>query len=81
MVNEVFTAKEHAELKQLFAAHDNNLDGRLSTEELLKLTKSLGEKATEEEIVFVIQSFDTDGDGALNESEFLDLMSNLRSFG
>ncbi|KAG0040878.1 hypothetical protein BGZ82_007901 [Podila clonocystis] len=79
MDTKVLTELEVEELKQLFAAHDKNKDGRLSTEELLKLTKSVGEAATEEEIRFVIKSFDTDGDDALDEDEYLDLMSKLRS--
>lgn len=80
-VNKVFTADEIAELKQVFAQHDENQDGCISTKELLKLTKSLGEKASEEDVLFVIKSFDTDGDGALNVDEYLDLMANLRSIG
>ncbi|KAG0019807.1 calmodulin-like 3 [Podila clonocystis] len=79
MDNKVLTELEVEELKQLFAAFDKDKDGRLSTEELLKLTKSMGEAATEEDILFVIRSFDTDGDDALNEGEYLDLMSKLRS--
>lgn len=80
-VNKIFTAKEVAELKQVFAQHDESQDGRISTEELLKLIKSLGEKASEEDVLFVIKSFDTDGDGALDVDEYLDLMANLPSIG
>ena len=80
-VNKIFTAEEVAELKQVFAQYDENQDGRISTEELLKLTKFLGETASEEDVLFVIKSFDTDGDGALDVDEYLDLMANLRSIG
>ncbi|KAG0354425.1 hypothetical protein BG005_006508 [Podila minutissima] len=79
MENEYFTNEEVAELKQLFAAHDKNQDGRLSTDELLKLIQSVGEKADETEIRSAIESFDTDSDGSLDENEFLRLMSALRS--
>ncbi|KAF9307044.1 hypothetical protein BGZ74_000634 [Mortierella antarctica] len=79
MENEYSTNEEVAELKQLFAAHDKNQDGRLSTDELLKLIQSVGEKADETEIRCAIESFDTDSDGSLDENEFLRLMSALRS--
>ncbi|KAF9376028.1 calmodulin-like 3 [Podila verticillata] len=78
-VNKVFTAEEVAELKQLFVQYDGNQDGRISTKELLSLTMSLGETASEEDVLFVIKSFDKDGDGALDVEEYLDLMANLRS--
>ncbi|KAF9199718.1 hypothetical protein BGZ59_003736 [Podila verticillata] len=81
LVNKVFTAEEVSELKQLFAQHDSDQDGRISTKELLNLTKSLGETASEEDVLFVIKSFDTNNNGALDMKEYLDLMANLRSIG
>ncbi|KAG0067748.1 hypothetical protein BGZ93_002351 [Podila epicladia] len=78
MANKDFTKEETEELKQLFANHDKNKDGRLNTDELLKLILSVDGTVTEDEILFAIETFDTDGDGALDEQEYLNLMSRLR---
>lgn len=64
--------------------YDENKDGRISKEELLKLIGSLGEhvtQATQEQVQSVITSFDTNVDGSLDLDEYLILMANLRAIG
>ncbi|KAI7815742.1 hypothetical protein BC939DRAFT_471928 [Gamsiella multidivaricata] len=79
--NKPFTADELAQFKELFTSYDKNNDGRVDRTELYELTKSLGEAVTNEELDFVIKNFDTDGDGALDYDEFVELMATLRAVG
>ncbi|KAI1317265.1 hypothetical protein EDD11_008753 [Mortierella claussenii] len=77
-----FTPQELHDLKEAFSSSDSNQDGLLDTFELGKLVAALNEEVVpEEELKFVIKSFDTDNDGKLNYEEFLQLMTTLRSVG
>ncbi|KAG0321192.1 phospholipid scramblase 1 [Podila horticola] len=80
----IFSPEELTKFKEGFVKYDENKDGRISTEELLKLTESLGEhvtQATQEQVQSVIKSFDTNVDGSLDLDEYITLMANLRAMG
>ncbi|KAF9310800.1 hypothetical protein BG006_004719 [Podila minutissima] len=80
----VFSPEELTKFKDGFVKYDENKDGRISKEELLKLIGSLGEQvtqATQEQVQSVITSFDTNVDGSLDLDEYLILMVNLRAIG
>ncbi|KAF9958053.1 hypothetical protein BGZ70_009316 [Mortierella alpina] len=66
-------------LRATFDGFDVNKDGRLSTEELLRLLASLKVTVTNDEAISAIKSFDADKDGALNCQEFLSLMTLLKN--
>ncbi|KFH62331.1 hypothetical protein MVEG_11542 [Podila verticillata NRRL 6337] len=80
----LFSSEELTKLKEGFEKSDENKDGLISTDELLKLTESLGQhvtQATQEEVHSIIKSFDTNVDGSLDLDEYLTLMANLRAMG
>ncbi|KAF9420911.1 hypothetical protein BGZ94_008987 [Podila epigama] len=77
----LFTDAEITKFKLLFGSHDVDKDGRISSDELLKLTEEMGPTPTQEEVRSVIESFDTNTDGTLDFDEFLTLMANLRAMG
>ncbi|KAG0304645.1 hypothetical protein BGZ98_005244 [Dissophora globulifera] len=75
---DVSTRDELPDLEKVFAKYDTDKDGTVNTSELLKMCKDLEQPATEDEVNFVIEQFDTDGDGKLDYNEFVGLMEILR---
>ncbi|KAL6616718.1 hypothetical protein ACP70R_038988 [Stipagrostis hirtigluma subsp. patula] len=64
-----------AEFSRVFAAFDRDDDGKISAAELrLCLKAALAEDISAEDAEDLVASADTDGDGLLNEDEFLKLM-------
>lgn len=80
-VRNTFTQEELVRFKELFTTHDSNHDGRVDADELLNLTKSVGEAPSPEILEFALKSFDTDGDKAFDFDEFILLMATLRDAG
>ena len=64
-------------VKAAFARYDEEGQGRIPTEKLLKLLRSLGLNPTEEEFQQMINETDTDKDGYIGFIEFLELMKDL----
>lgn len=61
------------ELSDAFEFFDLNGDGKLSLKELGTVVRSLGDEVAEEDLKNLIQRVDSDGDGQLDLSEFIDL--------
>jgi len=67
------------ELKEAFEIFDKNKDGSISVSELEKILKSLGEKATRDEVKQMVAKVDKDGDGNISFDEFVALMATAKS--
>jgi len=63
------------EFIQAFEVFDKNKTGKLGKEELGIILGNLGEKLTEEEVDEILREADTDGDGAINYAEFVEMMT------
>jgi calcium-binding protein CML len=61
------------EISDAFEFFDLNGDGKLSLKELGKVVRSFGDDVKEEDLKMLIKRVDSDGDGELNLSEFIDL--------
>lgn len=61
------------EISDAFEFFDLNGDGKLSLKELGKVVRSLGEDVKDSDLQMLIKRVDSDGDGELNLSEFIDL--------
>ncbi|KAF8389955.1 hypothetical protein HHK36_024475 [Tetracentron sinense] len=61
------------ELEQVFKKFDVNGDGKISWSELGSIMGSLGHSATEDEWRRMVKEADSDGDGFIDLSEFIDL--------
>ena len=55
-------------------AVDYNDMGKISFRNLKRITRELGENLTEEELREMIEEADRDGDGEVNQEEFLRIM-------
>ncbi|KAM3866964.1 uncharacterized protein cetn4 [Diretmus argenteus] len=62
------------EILKAFRLFDDDCTGKISFKNLKRVTKELGETLTDEELQEMIDEADRDGDGEVNEEEFLRIM-------
>eukprot|EP00055_Hartaetosiga_balthica_P005630 m.16771 g.16771 ORF g.16771 m.16771 type:complete len:168 (-) comp4668_c0_seq1:138-641(-) len=63
------------EVMKAFKLFDDDKSGRISIGNLRRVARELGEDIPDEELKSMIQEFDQDGDGEINEDEFLAIMT------
>ena len=61
-----------------FRLFDDDETGKITFRNLKRVAKELGENMTDEELQEMIDEADRDGDGEIDESEFLRIMVRLR---
>ena len=62
------------EILKAFRLFDDDETGKISFRNLKRVAKELGENMTDEELAEMIEEADRDGDGEINEDEFLRIM-------
>ncbi|KAG8448355.1 hypothetical protein GDO86_015443 [Hymenochirus boettgeri] len=62
------------EIMKAFKLFDDDETGKISFKNLKRVAKELGENLTDEELQEMIDEADRDGDGEVNEQEFLRIM-------
>jgi len=62
------------EILKAFRLFDDDSTGKISFKNLKRVAKELGENLTDEELQEMIDEADRDGDGEINEQEFLRIM-------
>nr|XP_015206812.1 PREDICTED: centrin-1-like [Lepisosteus oculatus] len=62
------------EILKAFRLFDDDETGKISFRNLKRVAKELGENLTDEELQEMIDEADRDGDGEVNEQEFLRIM-------
>ena len=62
------------EIMKAFRLFDDDETGKISFKNLKRVAKELGENMTDEELQEMIDEADRDGDGEINEEEFLRIM-------
>ena len=63
-----------AEMLKAFDLFDKDGTGKISLDNLKRVSEELGEKMSEEELKEMIDEADVDRDGAVNASEFVKIM-------
>lgn len=63
-----------------FRLFDDDNTGRISFKNLKRVAKELGENMTDEELQEMIDEADRDGDGEINEEDFLRIMKKVYYF-
>lgn len=62
------------EILKAFRLFDDDETGKISFKNLKRVAKELGESMTDDELAEMIEEADRDGDGEINEEEFLRIM-------
>ena len=68
------------EIRKAFKLFDEEGTGKISIKNLKKVAREIGENMSEEELQAMIDEFDLDRDGEINENEFIAIMSNNEDF-
>ncbi|KAL9643977.1 hypothetical protein ABK040_005445 [Willaertia magna] len=68
------------EVKKAFKLFDEDNKGKITLKNLKKIAREIGENMSEEELQAMIDEFDLDQDGEINENEFIAIMSNNDDF-
>jgi len=63
------------EIYKAFRLFDDDSTGKISVRNLRRVARELGENMTDDELRSMIDEFDKDGDGEINENEFLSIMT------
>ncbi|XP_071497511.1 centrin-3 [Diadema setosum] len=63
------------EIVKAFKLFDDDESGKISLRNLRRVARELGENMTDEELRAMIDEFDQDGDGEINQEEFLAIMT------
>ncbi|KAL6613792.1 hypothetical protein ACP70R_036062 [Stipagrostis hirtigluma subsp. patula] len=68
------------EFRRVFASFDKDGDGRISAAELrLCMKAAIGDEMSDEDLEAIMASADTDGDGLLDEEEFVRLAQEMEA--
>ena len=62
------------EIRKAFALFDDDATGKISLRNLKRVAKELGETLDDDELQAMIDEFDLDQDGEINENEFVQIM-------
>mmetsp|Transcript_44769 Transcript_44769/g.106280 ORF Transcript_44769/g.106280 Transcript_44769/m.106280 type:complete len:181 (-) Transcript_44769:162-704(-) len=62
------------EIRKAFELFDEDQRGKISFRNLKRIARDLGEKLTDDELRGMIDEFDQDQDGEINEDEFVSIM-------
>ncbi|KAF7250412.1 Centrin-3 [Varanus komodoensis] len=65
----------HEEILKAFKLFDDDDSGKISLRNLRRVARELGENMTDEELRAMIEEFDKDGDGEINQEEFISIMT------
>merc|ERR1711976_583398 len=68
------------DILKAFRLFDDDETGKISFKNLKRVAKELGERMTDEELQEMIDEADRDGDGEVNEEEFLRIMKKTNLF-
>ncbi|KAI8910323.1 hypothetical protein EDD86DRAFT_225766 [Gorgonomyces haynaldii] len=64
------------EIRKAFQLFDDDGTGKISLRNLRRVAKEIGENLDDEELQAMIDEFDLDQDGEINEQEFINIMTD-----
>ncbi|KAI9610305.1 hypothetical protein KEM48_002556 [Puccinia striiformis f. sp. tritici PST-130] len=76
MTEKIQARDPREEILRAFKLFDTDNTGKVTLRDLRKISKELGENLDEEELSAMIEEFDLDQDGEINEQEFFAIMSD-----
>ncbi|XP_059170772.1 calmodulin-A-like [Physella acuta] len=81
MAEKSLTPEQVKEIKEAFHLFDKDGDGHISTQELGKVMRALGQTPSETELKDMINDVDSDRNGTIEFQEFLVMMSRQMTSG
>lgn len=73
VANKIIERDPVDEIKKAFKLFDDDHTGKISLKNLRRVAKELGENITDDELMAMIDEFDLNGDGEIDEQEFLNI--------
>merc|ERR1739840_37134 len=80
MTHKILNRDPKDEILKAFRLFDDDETGKISFKNLKRVAKELGVRMTDEELQEMIDEADRDGDGEVNEEEFLRIMKKTNLF-
>eukprot|EP01028_Stygiella_incarcerata_P004229 TRINITY_DN1905_c0_g1_i1.p1 TRINITY_DN1905_c0_g1~~TRINITY_DN1905_c0_g1_i1.p1 ORF type:complete len:119 (-),score=36.23 TRINITY_DN1905_c0_g1_i1:261-617(-) len=68
------------EILKAFRLFDDDSSGKITLKNLRRVARELGETMTDDELQAMIDEFDRDGDGEINEEDFMAIMRQNDDF-
>ncbi|UPR00753.1 centrin [Chloropicon primus] len=76
MMDKILERDPQEEHLKAFHLFDKDGSGKISLRDLRLLARQIGEKMTDESLLDMIDEFDLDGDGEIDQQEFVRIMAN-----
>ena len=80
MTGKIAERDPREEILKAFRLFDDDGTGKISLKNLKRVSRELGETMTEEQLQEMIDEADRDGDGEINEQEFIRIMKKTNLF-
>lgn len=80
MTGKIAERDPREEILKAFRLFDDDSTGKISLKNLKRVARELGETMTDEELQEMIDEADRDGDGEINEEEFIRIMKKTNLF-
>ncbi|KAG9023418.1 Calcium-binding component of the spindle pole body (SPB) half-bridge [Tulasnella sp. UAMH 9824] len=76
MSERILSRDPHDEIRRAFQLFDDDHTGKISIRNLRRVAKEVGENLDDDELQAMIEEFDLDMDGEINEAEFFAIMTD-----
>ena len=63
------------EILKAFKLFDEEGDNTISVKNLRRVARELGENLSDQELEAMVEEFDSDGDGKINQEDFINIMT------
>ena len=80
MTDKITERDPRDEMLRAFQLFDDDATGRITLKNLRRVARDLGENMSDDELQAMIDEFDRDQDGEINEDEFINIMTNNDDF-
>lgn len=80
MVEKISNRDPTEEILKAFRLFDDDNTGKISLKNLRRVAKDLGENISDDELMAMIHEFDRDGDGEIDEEDFISILRSTSAF-
>eukprot|EP01065_Artemidia_motanka_P019426 TRINITY_DN2308_c0_g1_i1.p2 TRINITY_DN2308_c0_g1~~TRINITY_DN2308_c0_g1_i1.p2 ORF type:complete len:198 (+),score=72.93 TRINITY_DN2308_c0_g1_i1:88-594(+) len=80
MTEKISERDPREEMQRAFQLFDDDNTGKITLKNLRRVARELGENMSDDELQAMIEEFDKDQDGEINEDEFVAIMANDDDF-